>query len=214
VGTSCPKPLKKTAFTGKFHLTFRLKFSHIMKLNENLQGAFDWFTGAPLNITVIIALALTIQIIGGRAITRAMHRIADADLIPGPKRSGARQKERAKTTGTVLRSTLNGTIWLIAIFMILAEFGLNLGPLIASAGVIGVALGLGAQTLVRDILSGIFMLVEDQYGVGDQVNVLDIHGVVETVGLRITTVRDNDGNIWYLRNGEILKIGNKSQPKN
>jgi small-conductance mechanosensitive channel len=80
--------------------------------------------------------------------------------------------------------------------------------------VIGVALGLGAQTLVRDILSGIFMLVEDQYGVGDQVSVLDVTGVVETVGLRITTVRDNEGTIWYLRNGEILKIGNKSQPKN
>ena len=185
-----------------------------MKLNENLQSAFDWFTGAPLNITVIAALALSIQIIGGRAITKAMARIADADLIPGPKRSGTRQKERAKTTGTVLKSTLNGTIWLIAIFMVLSEFGLNLGPLIASAGVIGVALGLGAQTLVRDILSGIFMLVEDQYGVGDQVSVLDVTGVVETVGLRITTVRDNEGTIWYLRNGEILKIGNKSQPKN
>jgi small-conductance mechanosensitive channel len=79
---------------------------------------------------------------------------------------------------------------------------------------LGVALGLGAQTLVRDILSGIFMLVEDQYGVGDQVNVLDVVGVVETVGLRITTVRDSEGTIWYLRNGEILKIGNKSQPKN
>jgi small-conductance mechanosensitive channel len=142
-----------------------------------------------------------------------MLRIAEADLIPGPKRVGGRQKERAKTTGTVLKSTLNGTVWLIAIFMILSEFGFNLGPLIASAGVLGVALGLGAQTLVRDILSGIFMLVEDQYGVGDQVNVLDIVGVVETVGLRITTVRDSEGTIWYLRNGEILKIGNKSQPK-
>jgi small-conductance mechanosensitive channel len=143
-----------------------------------------------------------------------MLRIANADLIPGPKRVGGRQKERAKTTGTVLKSTLNGTVWLIAIFMILSEFGFNLGPLIASAGVLGVALGLGAQTLVRDILSGIFMLVEDQYGVGDQVNVLDVVGVVETVGLRITTVRDSEGTIWYLRNGEILKIGNKSQPKN
>jgi small-conductance mechanosensitive channel len=213
VGTSCLITLKKTPYIVRFFLTFGLKFSHIMKLNENLQGAYDWFTGAPLNITVIIALALTIQILGGRAITRAMVRIADADLIPGPKRAGARQKERAKTTGTVLKSTLNGTIWLIAIFMILSEFGLNLGPLIASAGVIGVALGLGAQTLVRDILSGIFMLVEDQYGVGDQVNVLDVIGVVETVGLRITTVRDSEGTIWYLRNGEILKIGNKSQPK-
>ena len=95
--------------------------------------------------------------------------------------------------------------------MILSEFGLNLGPLIASAGVIGVALGLGAQTLVRDILSGIFMLVEDQYGVGDQVKVGDVEGAVEKVGLRVTTVRDAAGTLWYLRNGEILVVGNKSK---
>jgi small-conductance mechanosensitive channel len=184
-----------------------------MKIPDNLQTALDWFTGAPLNITVIITLAIIISRIGQRSIAQFMSKIANADLIPGPKRSGARQKERAKTTSTVLKSTLNGVIWLIAIFMILAEFGLNLGPLIASAGVIGVALGLGAQTLVRDILSGIFMLVEDQYGVGDKIDVLDVQGVVETVGLRITTVRDAKGTIWYLRNGEILKVGNKSQPK-
>ena len=184
-----------------------------MKLPKNLEAALEWFTGAPLNITVIIILALSIARFGQRWITGFMNRIATADLIPGPKRSGIRQKERAKTTSTVLKSTLNGVIWLIAIFMILAEFGLNLGPLIASAGVIGVALGLGAQTLVRDILSGIFMLVEDQYGVGDKIDVLDVQGVVESVGLRITTVRDAKGTIWYLRNGEILKVGNKSQPK-
>jgi small-conductance mechanosensitive channel len=95
--------------------------------------------------------------------------------------------------------------------MVLGEFGFNLGPIIASAGVIGVALGLGAQTLVRDILSGIFMLIEDQYGVGDKVDVLDVKGSVEKVGLRITTVRDENGTLWYLRNGEILKVGNLSQ---
>jgi small-conductance mechanosensitive channel len=95
--------------------------------------------------------------------------------------------------------------------MVLGEFGFNLGPVIASAGVIGVAVGLGAQTLVRDILSGLFMLVEDQYGVGDEVSVLDIQGKVEKVGLRITTVRDDKGELWYIRNGEILVVGNKSQ---
>jgi small-conductance mechanosensitive channel len=97
--------------------------------------------------------------------------------------------------------------------MILGEFGFNLGPVIASAGVIGVAIGLGAQTLVRDILSGIFMLIEDQYGVGDQIKVLDIEGVVEKVGLRITTIRDKDEVLWYVRNGEILVIGNRSQQR-
>jgi small-conductance mechanosensitive channel len=93
----------------------------------------------------------------------------------------------------------------------LGEFGFDLGPLIASAGIVGVAVGLGAQTLVRDILSGIFMLIEDQYGVGDTVDVLEIEGVVEKVGLRVTTVRDGQGTLWYLRNGEILKVGNQSQ---
>jgi small-conductance mechanosensitive channel len=97
--------------------------------------------------------------------------------------------------------------------MILGEFGFNLGPVIASAGVIGVAIGLGAQTLVRDILSGIFMLIEDQYGVGDQIKVLEIEGVVEKVGLRITTIRDKDETLWYVRNGEILLIGNRSQKR-
>ena len=123
----------------------------------------------------------------------------------------ARQKERARTTGTVLSSTLNSIVWIIALAMLMGEFGFNLGPLIASAGVIGVALGLGAQTIVRDVLSGIFMLVEDQYGVGDKVEVLDVKGTVEKVGLRITTIRDSSGTLWYLRNGEILKVGNLSQ---
>jgi small-conductance mechanosensitive channel len=97
--------------------------------------------------------------------------------------------------------------------MLLGQFGLDLGPLVASAGVVGVALGLGAQTIVRDVLSGLFMLVEDQYGVGDEVEVQDVKGIVESVGLRITTVRDSNGTLWYLRNGEILKVGNKSKTK-
>ena len=108
---------------------------------------------------------------------------------------------------------MTATIWLIAGTMVMSEFGLNLGPLVASAGVIGVALGLGAQTIVRDVLAGIFMLIEDQFGVGDEVEMFEVQGLVESVGLRITTVRSDDGTLWYLRNGEILKLGNKSQPK-
>ena len=95
--------------------------------------------------------------------------------------------------------------------LILDQLGLNLGPLLTSAGVVGVALGLGAQTIVRDILSGLSMLIEDQYGVGDRVQLLDVSGVVVNVGMRITTIRDDAGVLWYLRNGEILKVGNHSQ---
>ena len=182
-------------------------------MNENVQSAIDWFTGAPLRILLILIVALVLQKTASRAITRAINRIAEADLIPGPNRSLERQRERARTAGSVLRSTSNATIWLITSTMVLGQLGLDLGPLVASAGVIGVALGLGAQTIVRDVLSGIFMLVEDQYGVGDEINVLDVEGVVENVGLRITTVRDKKGTLWYLRNGEILKVGNKSKKK-
>lgn len=178
---------------------------------SNVNDFWAWFNGAPLHIVVITFVAITTQRLGRRTIHKIVDRISRADLIPGPKNIAYRQSERARTLGTVLSSTLNSAVWIIALFMWLGEFGLNLGPLIASAGVIGVALGLGAQTIVRDVLSGILMLIEDQYGVGDEVEVLDVTGKVEKVGLRITSVRSADGMLWYLRNGEILKVGNKSQ---
>lgn len=178
---------------------------------NHLESFWNWFNGAPIRITIILIVAIAAQQLGHRTINRIVDRISKADLLPGPKSVGYRQAERAKTLGTVLTSTLNGAVWLIALFMLLGEMGLNLGPLIASAGVIGVALGLGAQTIVRDVLSGILMLIEDQYGVGDVVEVLEVKGKVERVGLRITSVRSDDGTLWYLRNGEILKVGNKSQ---
>lgn len=184
-----------------------------MTLSDNAQEIYDWFIGAPFHIILILIIALVLQKVGGRAVARAINRIAEADFALGPKRGLDRQRERARTAGSVLKSALNALIWLIALTMILSELGFNLGPLIASAGVIGVALGLGAQTLVRDVLAGLFMLIEDQYGVGDQIETMDVVGIVESVGLRITTVRSLDGTLWYLRNGEILKIGNKSQPK-
>ena len=95
--------------------------------------------------------------------------------------------------------------------MILDELGIATGPLLASAGIVGIAVGFGAQALVRDVISGIFMLVEDQYGVGDVVDLGDASGVVEAVGLRVTRVRDVNGTVWYIRNGQVLRVGNQSQ---
>ena len=181
-------------------------------MNERTQAIWDWFNGAPLRVLVILLIAVISHMAGHRAINRAIARLAHADLRPGPG-TAKRQAERARTIGTVFSSTFNAAVWIIAAGMALGEFGFNLGPVIASAGVIGVAIGLGAQTLVRDILSGIFMLIEDQYGVGDQIKVLEIEGVVEKVGLRITTIRDSDETLWYVRNGEILIIGNRSQKR-
>ena len=181
-------------------------------MSEQTRNILEWLSGAPLRIVIVLVAAWISYSIGHRAVDRAINKLATADLKPGPG-VAKRQAERARTTGSVLNSILKAVIWIIAIGMILGEFGFNLGPVIASAGVIGVAIGLGAQTLVRDILSGIFMLIEDQYGVGDQIKVLEIEGVVEKVGLRITTVRDKDETLWYVRNGEILVIGNRSQQR-
>jgi moderate conductance mechanosensitive channel len=99
----------------------------------------------------------------------------------------------------------------VAIMLILGELGVNLAPLIASAGIAGVALGFGAQNLVKDFITGLFMLLEDQYGVGDVIDVGEATGTVEAVGLRITTIRDARGVVWYIRNGEIVRVGNRSQ---
>ncbi|MBU3645197.1 MAG: mechanosensitive ion channel [Candidatus Nanopelagicaceae bacterium] len=182
-----------------------------MKLNVSLDEALDWFLGSPLRIVVILVLAVVLQKVATRGITKALSKVAEADFIPGEKSNGTRQRERARTASSVLTSSSKALIGLVAGAMILGELGVDLGPLVASAGVVGFAVGLGAQTIVRDVFSGIIMLIEDQYGVGDSVDVLEVKGTVETVGLRITTVRDRQGTLWYLRNGEILKVGNKSQ---
>jgi small conductance mechanosensitive channel len=122
-----------------------------------------------------------------------------------------RRGQRAATIGSLLRSVASFAIYGTAFVLVLGEFGVNLAPIVASAGVIGVAVGFGAQNLVKDFLSGIFMMLEDQYGVGDVVNLGEATGTVETIGLRVCTVRDAEGTHWYVRNGAINRVGNFSQ---
>jgi hypothetical protein len=122
-----------------------------------------------------------------------------------------RRKQRVRALGAILRSAASVTIFSIAGFIVLGDLGINLAPLLASAGVVGVAVGFGAQNLVRDYLSGVFMLVEDQYGVGDVITVGAATGTVENVTLRITRVRDVNGIVWHIRNGAIETVGNESQ---
>jgi small-conductance mechanosensitive channel len=136
---------------------------------------------------------------------RAAQTAEEGQFIP------ERRRQRAEAIGSVLRSFVTAVVFTMAALLIFGELGFNLGPLLASAGIVGVALGFGAQSLVKDLIAGLFMLLEDQYGVGDTVDVGEAVGVVETVGLRITTIRDMRGVLWYIRNGEIVRVGNKSQ---
>jgi small conductance mechanosensitive channel len=141
-------------------------------------------------------------------ITHAAFGKAQTEPPPG----STRRVQRAKTLGTLLKSITSGVIVAIVLTMMLSEIGLNIGPIIASAGIVGVALGFGSQTLVKDFLSGIFLLFEDQYGVGDVVDMGEgLSGTVEAVSLRVTRLRDTNGTVWYVRNGELYRVGNMSQ---
>ena len=119
-----------------------------------------------------------------------------------------RRQQRAKTMASLLKSITTTVLTTLLVVMVLAELGFQILPVVASASILGLALGFGAQTLVKDFLSGIFMILEDQYGVGDVVDMEMATGTVEAVGLRVTRLRGDDGTIWYVRNGEVLRVGN------
>jgi small-conductance mechanosensitive channel len=136
---------------------------------------------------------------------KPLQSAIDANIFP------ERRQQRAEAIGSVLQSSATAAIFSVALLMILSELNIQLAPLLASAGIAGIALGFGAQTLVKDLIAGLFMLLEDQYGVGDAVDVGEASGTVESVGLRITSIRDARGVLWHVRNGEIVRVGNKSQ---
>lgn len=193
--------------------------------SEWAAASADWLIAKPLKIIIILAIAFVVRYLLRRLIDRLTNPprsgTTKAPAILRPLRERApqmlsaaiveRRRQRAQTIGSVLKSVATFLILGIAVLEVLAELGINLGPIIASAGIVGVALGFGAQNLVRDFLSGMFMMVEDQYGVGDVVDVGEATGTVEAVGLRVTTLRDLNGTVWYVRNGEILRVGNSSQ---
>jgi moderate conductance mechanosensitive channel len=184
--------------------------------NKGLGQAFDVVLGTPLRLVLIVVLGVLARRLLHRLIDRLADRIASDSARPGSGSGpspvlATRREARARTLASVLRSVTTAVVSIIVVLMALQELSFSVAPLLASAGVVGVALGFGSQSLVRDVVSGMFMIVEDQYGVGDVVDVGEASGSVEAVGLRITRLRDVNGTVWYVRNGEILRVGNQSQ---
>jgi moderate conductance mechanosensitive channel len=194
--------------------------------NEWVSRSAEWMIVRPVKILLILGVALVLRHLIHRAIDRLTRTTAEGDAplllrtlkeAPGAVRAAAspllseRRAQRSRTIGSVLRSVTSFLVLGTAFVLILGELGVNLAPIIASAGIVGLALGFGAQNLVKDFLSGIFMVLEDQYGVGDTVDLGEANGVVEGVGLRVTTLRDAAGTVWYVRNGEVMRVGNKTQ---
>ncbi len=194
-------------------------------------GAFvDWLLGPGLRIALIVVIGAVSLLVVRRLIRAVTEHVAEGTslLQRGVVRplggtevaaalrkvtpvSSARRTQRARTIGSVLRSTAGIVIGSIVVLLVLDQLGVNIAPFIASAGIVGVAFGFGAQSLVKDFLSGLFMLLEDQYGVGDVVDAGPAQGTVEAVGLRVTKIRDAQGTLWYVPNGSMVRVGNKTQ---
>lgn len=175
-----------------------------------------------LDIAIIAVTALVLRGILKRLINRWMKSVSSKTAGSGEllaanvlSKAGSfkteRQIHRTRTLGTMLTSLMDAVIGLVALFMILERLGVNIMPALASAGIGGIALGFGAQSLVKDIISGVFLMLEDQLGVGDYVDVGNVSGTVLALALRATRIRDDKGEIWYIRNGEIVTLGNRSQ---
>jgi small conductance mechanosensitive channel len=184
----------------------------------------DWTVTKPLEILLIIVIAIAATVFVHRLIRRVkVAMIANSERLQAARHPAGeeahqlnmsdalRSTSRADTLSALLRSIASSVIFIIAGVMILAELGVAVGPLIAGAGILGVALGFGSQKLVADFLSGVFMIMEDQYGVGDTIDTGFCIGQVEGVGLRTTRVRDAEGILWHIPNGQIERIGNLSQ---
>lgn len=173
----------------------------------------SWLGTHGLAIAAIVVAALALRALARhliRRLTTWMTDHAHESTLDGP-RADLRRRQRVLTLTSLLRSTSSVVIWTVAALMVCDQLGLPLAPLLASAGIGGLAIGFGAQSLVKDVISGVMLMIEDQFGVGDWVDLGEASGEVEEVTLRVTRLRSADGVVWYIRNGEILRVGNTSQ---
>ncbi|MCL8025545.1 mechanosensitive ion channel family protein [Nocardioides bruguierae] len=195
--------------------------------NQTAGTVADWLVGKPLSVLVLLLLGFLVRWLLHRLVDRVVARAEDGVLPDRVSRfsfgkaaqqaqardaaTATRRVQRAQTMGSLLKSIVTGILIAVVGTMVLSEIGVNIAPIIASAGIVGVAVGFGAQSLVKDFFSGIFMIFEDQFGVGDVVDVGEATGTIEAVTLRVTRLRSLDGTVWYVPNGEILRVGNLSQ---
>jgi small-conductance mechanosensitive channel len=180
--------------------------------SERFADWADVLIGTPLAVLGLVLFGLVVRWVLHRIVERVARR-AEKGVLPERLDAAAvaRRAQRAETMAGVFQSVITVVVIAVVLTMILSELGVDIAPIIASAGIIGVALGFGAQSLVRDFLSGVFLFMEDQYGVGDVVDLGEAIGSVEAVTLRMTRLRDVNGTVWFVPNGQILRVGNQSK---
>ena len=193
---------------------------------EFLVAVADWFRAiwndwhTLIRIVLIILGAMVLRWILLASVKRVVNSLVNGIKAKRPQRkqldlaspiNQERVIQRTRTMGTVLRNLITWSIALVTISAVLSEVGVSMSALATALGFLGAGVGFGAQSLVKDLISGLFIVFEDQFGVGDTVNLGEITGVVESVGLRVTQVRDFDGVLWFVRNGEVIRVGNHTQ---
>lgn len=176
---------------------------------------------APLRIVFLVVVALILRSVLHHLIDRTVQRAVGAQLKSRFKAAQAiaaattlpraRREQRITALGSLSRNIVTVVIFFATLVMVLAEMGFNVATIIAGTSIAGVTIAFGLQNIVKDFVSGVFMLIEDQLGVGDFVDMKEASGTVEEVGLRVTQLRDTQGVVWYVRNGEMIRVGNFSK---
>ncbi len=160
----------------------------------------EWLKLHGIRMIIIILIGLVVYFIVQKIVPRFVKKTIGLQMREKPK---GEVEKRSRTISNVIRNTVGIVIGILVLFTLLAEIGVNIGPALASLGILGLAIGFGAQSLVKDVINGLFILMENQYGVGDVVRVAGVAGLVEEVNLRRTILRDLDGIVHYIPNGEI-----------
>lgn len=174
---------------------------------EWVQNLERWHLLTPLRILIVLLLSLLATVLIRKLVGRVMIRIFDRTTSDNDPRAEARRQ----ALSTSLRAALIGIIWSTAVITVISQLGINIGAFVAVATVIGGAIGFGAQMLIRDVIAGFFVLADDQFGAGDEVDLGHARGTVERVTLRTARVRDGDGTVWYVPHGNVLRVGNASK---
>src|SRR5699024_1457345 len=186
-----------------------------------LDSLVQWLATSGVRIVVILIAATAITLVLGWLLRRFFRTMIESSTklsnVTGAvvkkdqravKAAQQRREQRAETLSNVARNLMRAVVWAVALVMILSEVGVDIAPVIASLGVIGLAAGIGAQTIIKDFVAGIVMLFEDIVAVGDWIDLEYAEGTVEGINLRATQVRDLNGVLWTVRNGEIIRVGN------
>lgn len=187
-----------------------------MQLWISVKDVWDIALAKPGGVVLIVICALALRLLAKRTIHRfvrssVLHIGKTGELLTRSREERARREQRAQAVAGLVTSIVTSLIVAIAFLMVLDVLEINIAPLLTGAGIVGVLLAFGAQTIIKDFVAGAYLVLEDQVGVGDEVTMGDTVGVVELVGLRVTRLRGNDGAVWYIRNGEVVRVGNRSQ---